>query len=107
MVVVPQKTGWSGDSLADCPLHDGVRAVGEGGAVLSDGTVDEPEVLQWSTIQSAALRLHKYLLPAEFKLFDSIGSGRKYATFVRQVSPLHFPRRLIINEDMRNVPNLE
>lgn len=46
MVVVPEQTGGPGDPLADGPLHDGVRAVREGGAVLSDGTVDKPEVLE-------------------------------------------------------------
>ena len=50
MVVVPQKTGWSGDSLADGSLHDGVSAVREGRTVLPDGAVDEPQVLKQRNI---------------------------------------------------------
>ena len=46
VVVVPEQTGRPGDPLADGPLHDGVRAVREGRTVLSDGTVDKPEVLK-------------------------------------------------------------
>ena len=46
MVVVPQEAGGPGGPLADRPLHDGVRAVREGGAVLSDGAVHEAQVLE-------------------------------------------------------------
>ena len=50
MVVVPQEAGGPGGPLADRPLHDGVGAVREGGAVLPDGAVDEAQVLQQRNI---------------------------------------------------------
>ena len=47
MVGVHEPGGGPRHPLAHRPLHDGVSAVGEGGAVLPDGAVNEPEVLKW------------------------------------------------------------
>ena len=50
VVGVHQPGGGPGHPLADCPLHDGVCAVREGWAVLSDWAVNKSKMLKWVTM---------------------------------------------------------
>ena len=49
VVGVHQPGGGPRHALADRPLDDGVRAVGEGRAMLPDRAVNESQVLKWFT----------------------------------------------------------